>query len=70
KKDDDDLTPKEKGNYSLEEIKNNWIAANSNNQCFFISAKRKQNIEDLRERLYEYVKKVHVTRFPYNDFLY
>ncbi|MEN8122028.1 MAG: GTPase HflX [Bacteroidota bacterium] len=70
KKDEDDLTPKEKGNYSLEEIKNNWIAANSNNQCFFISAKEKRNIEDLRERLYEYVKKVHVTRFPYNDFLY
>ncbi len=70
KKDEDDLTPKEKENYSLEEIKNNWIVTNSNNQCFFISAKKKQNIEDLRERLYEYVKKVHVTRFPYNDFLY
>lgn len=70
KKEEDDLTPKEKGNYSLEEIKNNWIASNSNNQCFFISAKKKHNIEDLRERLYGYVKKVHVTRFPYNDFLY
>ena len=70
KKDEDDLTPKEKDNYSLEEIKNNWIATNNNNQCFFVSAKKKINIEDLRERLYEYVKKVHVTRFPYNDFLY
>ncbi len=70
KKDDDDLTPKEKENYNLEEIKNNWIVANNNHHCFFISAKKKQNIEDLRERLYEYVKKVHVTRFPYNDFLY
>jgi GTP-binding protein HflX len=70
KKDEDDLTPREKENYSLEEIKNNWIAINSNNQCFFISAKQKHNIEDLRERLYEYVKKIHVTRFPYNDFLY
>jgi len=70
KKDEDDLTPKEKENYSLEEIKNNWIAANNNHQCFFISAKDRHNIEDLRERLYEYVKNIHVTRFPYNDFLY
>lgn len=70
RKDEDDLTPKEKGNYSLEEIKNNWIATNNNNQCFFISAKEKHNIEDLRERLYEYVKRIHLTRFPYNDFLY
>lgn len=69
-KDDDDLSPKEKENYSLEEIKNNWIAANNNHQCFFISAKDRHNIEDLRERLYEYVKNIHVTRFPYNDFLY
>ena len=70
KKDDDDLTPKEKENYSLEEIKHNWIAAKNDQQCFFISAKEKQNIEDLRERLYEYVKQIHITRFPYNDFLY
>ncbi len=69
-KEEDDLTPKEKENYSLEEIKHNWIAAKNDQQCFFISAKEKQNIEDLRERLYEYVKKIHVTRFPYNDFLY
>ncbi|OQY02697.1 MAG: GTPase HflX [Bacteroidetes bacterium 4572_117] len=70
RKDEDDLTPKEKENYSLEEIKNNWIVANSNNQGFFISAKEKKNIDDLRERLYEYIKKLHVTRFPYNDLLY
>ncbi len=69
-KDEDDLTPKEKENYSLEELKHRWIASRNDNQCFFISALEKKNIEDLRERLYEYVKKIHVTRFPYNDFLY
>jgi len=68
KKDDDDLTDITKENYSLDELKKIWLARNS--KCFFISAKHKKNIEDLRERLYEYVKEVHVTRFPYNDFLY
>ncbi len=69
KKDDDDLTPKTKENNSLEDIKNLWAAKN-NKKSFFISAKHKTNIDDLKERLYEYVKKVHITRFPYNDFLY
>ncbi len=68
KKDDDDLTLVTKENYSLEDLKNIWIARNS--KSFFISAKQKMNIEDLRERLYEYIKEIHVTRFPYNDFLY
>ncbi len=68
KKDDDDLTESTKENYSLEELKNLWITKSS--KCFFISAKHKRNIEDLRERLYEYIKEIHVTRFPYNDFLY
>ncbi len=53
---------------SLEDFKNIWSAKNS--QSFYISAKEKRNTEDLRERLYEYIKEVHVTRFPYNDFLY
>jgi len=68
KKDDDDLTLVTKENYSLDDLKNIWIARNS--KSFFISAKQKMNIEDLRERLYEYIKEIHVTRFPYNDFLY
>ena len=69
KKEEDDLTPKTKENNSLEDIKNLWATKNSE-KSFFISAKNKTNIDDLKERLYEYVKKVHVTRFPYNDFLY
>ncbi|MFN8257431.1 MAG: GTPase HflX [Bacteroidales bacterium] len=68
KKEEDDLTHLTRENYSLEILKQIWLARNS--KCFFISAKQKKNIEDLRERLYEYVKEIHVTRFPYNDFLY
>ena len=68
KKDEDDLSPKTKENYSLEDVKNIWVAQNS--KSFFISAKENRNIEDLRERLYEYIKEIHVTRFPYNSFLY
>ena len=69
KKDEDDLTPKIKENNSLQDIKNLWTTKN-NEKSFFISAKNKTNIDDLKERLYEYVKKIHITRFPYNDFLY
>jgi GTPase len=68
KKEADDLSPKTKENHSLEDVKNIWAAQNS--KSFFISAKENKNIEDLRERLYEYVKEIHVTRFPYNNFLY
>jgi GTP-binding protein HflX len=68
KKDDDDLTPVTKENYSLEDLVNIWNAKNI--KSFFISATKKINIEDLRERLYEYVKEIHAARFPYNDFLY
>jgi len=68
KKDEDDLTVSTKDNYSLDDLKQFWMARNS--KSFFISAKQKMNIEDLRERLYEYIKEIHVTRFPYNDFLY
>ncbi len=67
-KEEDDLSPKTKDNYSLEDMKNMWLA--QANHSFFISAVKKQNIEDLKERLYEYVKKIHITRFPYNNFLY
>jgi GTP-binding protein HflX len=68
-KDEDDLTPKQKENYSLEELKQTWM--NKENQpSIFISAKNKINIDSLKSVLYEKVKKVHVTRFPYNDFLY
>ena len=67
--DADDLTPRTKENISLEELKTTWMAK-MNDNCIFISAKEKQNIDELKEMLYNKVKEIHVTRFPYNDFLY
>ncbi len=68
-KDEDDLTPKTKGNMSLEDWQNSWMAKN-NTPSLFISAKEKQNVDEFKKVLYEEVKKIHVKRFPYNDFLY
>lgn len=69
KKDEDDLTPKLRENYSLEELQSSWMGL-SNHPCIFISAKNKVNMDAFKELLYEEVKKVHVIRYPYNDFLY
>lgn len=68
-KDEDDLTPRKRENYTLEELKQSWLARMKEN-IVFISAIEKENIEALRQLLYEKVKEIHVTRFPYNDFLY
>jgi len=68
-KDDDDLTPKTKQNYTLEELKRTWMAKN-NVHCLFISAKHKENIDDFRTMLYAKVKEIHQARYPYDDFLY
>jgi GTP-binding protein HflX len=68
-KDDDDLTPKRRENYSLEELKQTWMNKLQDN-CIFISAKEKENIDELRQLIYKKVKEIHITRFPYNDFLY
>ena len=68
-KDADDLSEIKKENYSLEDWKNSWMAKN-NTPSIFISAKEKQNIDELKTLLYEEVKKIHITRFPFNDFLY
>jgi GTP-binding protein HflX len=69
RKDDDDLTPKEKQNYSLEELKASWMNLN-NHPCIFISAKNKVNLEAFKDLLYDEVKVIHMKRYPYNDFLY
>ncbi len=69
KKDDDDLSPKTRENLSLEELKNSWMGKN-NTPSLFISATEKDNVEEFKKTLYEEVKKIHITRFPYNDFLY
>mgnify|MGYP001497745233 CR=1 FL=1 len=68
-KDEDDLTPLKRENLSLEELKKTWMSKMAND-CIFISAKTKLNLEELREMLYERVKTIHIERYPYNDFLF
>lgn len=69
RKDEYDLTPKTRENFTLEELMNSWMAKN-NNPCIFISAKNKFNLEALKSLLYEKVREIHTTRYPYDDFLY
>ncbi|MFW5822843.1 MAG: GTPase HflX [Tangfeifania sp.] len=68
-KDDDDLTPRTKENFTLEEWKNSWMAK-TNTPAIFISAKEKENIDEFKKLLYNEVKKIHSQRFPFNDYLY
>jgi len=68
--DDDDLvTEKTKVHYTLTEWEKTWMNK-SNNNCLFISALNKENMEEFKEKVFEGVKKIHISRFPYNDFLY
>jgi GTP-binding protein HflX len=68
-KDDDDLTPRTRENLTLEEWKQTWMNRLQDN-ALFISARERTNLEALKTLLYERVKEIHVTRFPYNDFLF
>ena len=68
-KDPDDLTPATRENVSLDDLKRTWMAKMQDN-CLFISAREKQNIDELREVLYKKVRELHVQKYPYNDFLY
>ena len=77
--DEDDLTAPTKENISLEELKKTWMAKMRSQEsgvgsqyldCLFISAKNKENIDELREVLYQKVRELHVQKYPYNDFLY
>ncbi|MFA7043527.1 MAG: GTPase HflX [Bacteroidales bacterium] len=68
-KEADDLTPKTRENTTLEELQQTWMSKMSKD-CIFISAKDLSNMEALKEMVYERVKAIHVTRFPYNDFLF
>ena len=63
------LTPKNAGNYTLEEFKNSWIAK-ENTPCIFISAKQKIGMEKLRSDLYKMVAEIHAGRYPFDNFLY
>lgn len=69
KKEDDDLSPRTIENFTLTELKKTWIARH-NDPCIFISAKEKTNIEELKNLLYKKVREIHITRYPYDDFLY
>ena len=64
----DDLTEKTQKNYSLDELKQMWMAKGV--KCVFISALDKQNFDEMRSLVYTEVKRIHTQRFPYNDFLY
>ncbi len=68
-KEPDDLTPPTKENITLEELKQTWMAR-LNDNCIFISARDKLNVDELRDVLYRKVKELHVQKYPYNDFLY
>ena len=68
-KDEDDLTPKKRENFSLEELKQSW-PAKMKEDSVFISAIERENIEALKQLIYDKVKEIHITRFPYNDFLF
>lgn len=68
-KDQFDLSPLEKENFSLDDLKKTWMAKN-NHPCVFISAKQKTNLDEFRKMLYNMVKEIHIQRYPYNDFLY
>ena len=68
-KEPDDLTPETKENISLENLEKTWMARLHEN-CLFISAKDKENIDEFRDVLYRKVRELHVQKYPYNDFLY
>jgi len=69
-KDDDDLTPVKRENLSLDDLRRTWMAADRGQKTVFISAKKRDNIEELKRMLYDEVRQIHVKRYPYNDFLY
>lgn len=68
-KEEDDLTPMQRENYSLEDLQKTWMAR-LGEDCIFISAKNKENIDALRALMYDRIKAIHIQRYPYNDFLF
>lgn len=68
-KDADDLTPATRENLSLDDLRETWMARMQDN-CVFISARNGTNIDELRKIVYDKAREIHLTRFPYNDFLY
>ena len=68
-KEEDDLTPIQRENLSLADLQKSWMSR-LGEDCIFISARNKENIDALRTLLYERVKAIHIKRYPYNDFLF
>ena len=68
-KDPDDLTPTTRENFTLDDLKRTWMAKLDEN-CLFISAREKENIDEFRDILYKKVRELHVQKYPYNNFLY
>lgn len=68
-KEEDDLTPVTRENYSLADLEKSWMAR-LGEDCIFISARNKENIDALRALMYDRIKAIHVKRYPYNDFLF
>ena len=66
---EDDLTPKTRENITLEELMKTWMAK-LNDNCIFISAREKINMDELKTIIYNKVRELHVQKYPYNDFLY
>ncbi len=69
-KEEDDPTPIQKENISLEELKKTWMSKMNNKNCVFISAENKDNIDELKDTIYEAVKEIFKIRYPYHHFLY
>lgn len=68
--DEDDLvTEKTEKHYTLDELKNSWMSK-IEDECVFISALNKDNMEDFKEKVFDMVKDIHIKRFPYNNYLY
>ena len=68
-KDEDDLSPETRKNISLSEWKKTWMA-NSKYPTVFISALTKENFPEMKRMMYDEIQKIHISRFPYNDFLF
>lgn len=69
-RDEDDLTPALRENFSLDDLKKTWMASDKYSKTIFFSAKTRAYLDEFRRLIYEEVRKIHITRYPYNDFLY
>lgn len=70
KKEEDDLLPETRENWTLEQLQKSWIARSNGVPCIFISAKDRTNIDKLRKDIYGMVREIHEGRYPFNNYLY